>query len=174
MIHHLVAVSTAMLLRDGGHHHYGNGHHNRNIVSTHSPTHNRGYQHTSNTNAGGTNPVQNALCRHVTVCHISQQVTMVLPSPPAAPVAEPVTEPVAEPAPEPVVDSASLPEPVPEPVTRVETLPAPAVPPRPRATIGPLRPLAPQPVLRFGPFLCLDSHGFLVMGGGGVPLVSFG
>ena len=87
MIHHLVAA----LISDGGHHHhYGNGRHNRNIVSVRSPTHNRGYQHTNNSNAGGTNPVQNALCRHVTVCHVTQQITVVQPERPAAPAAEPV------------------------------------------------------------------------------------
>jgi hypothetical protein len=109
MIHHLVAASAltgnvlltanatntskgpraarrpAATARDGSHHHDGNGHHNRNIISVRSPTHNRGYQHTNNSNAGGTNPVQNALCRHVTVCKITQRVTIVQPTPPAAP-----------------------------------------------------------------------------------------
>jgi hypothetical protein len=110
MIHHLVAASALtgnVLLsanttnaskgpkaarrptataRDGSHHHDGNGHHNRNIISVRSPTHNRGYQHTNNSNAGGTNPVQNALCRHVTVCKITQKVNIIQPAPPAAPV----------------------------------------------------------------------------------------
>jgi hypothetical protein len=101
MIHHLVAASaittlasrplppTARLapptvVRDGNHHD-GNGHHNRNIISVRSPTTNRGYQHTSNSNAGGTNPVQNALCRHVTSCTIVQKVNIVQPVRPAPP-----------------------------------------------------------------------------------------
>ena len=101
MIHHLVAASAVTSLagrplpppaslapptvvRDGNHHD-GNGHHNRNIISVHSPTTNRGYQHTSNSNAGGTNPVQNALCRHVTVCTITQKVHFVQPVRPAPP-----------------------------------------------------------------------------------------
>jgi hypothetical protein len=111
MIHHLVAASAltgnalfsahttnaaknpkalrrpAVVARDGSHHHDGNGHHNRNIISVRSPTHNRGYQHTNNSNAGGTNPVQNALCRHVTVCTITQKVSIIQPPPvPATPV----------------------------------------------------------------------------------------
>jgi hypothetical protein len=101
MIHHLVAASAITTLasrplpppaslaaptvvRDGDHHD-GNGHHNRNIISVHSPTTNRGYQHTSNSNAGGTNPVQNALCRHVTVCTITQKVNITTPERPAPP-----------------------------------------------------------------------------------------
>ncbi|MGH3374165.1 MAG: hypothetical protein ACRDP6_05460 [Actinoallomurus sp.] len=79
MIHHLVAA----LISDGGHHHDGNGRHNRTIVSVRSPTNNRGYQHTTNSNAGGTNPVQNALCRHVTVCNVTQKITMIMPERPA-------------------------------------------------------------------------------------------
>lgn len=101
MIHHLVAASaiTALVDRPGPHlasnapaavvrdgdHHDGNGHHNRNIISVRSPTKNHGYQHTNNSNAGGTNPVQNALCRHVTVCTISQAVNITQPTQPAPP-----------------------------------------------------------------------------------------
>jgi hypothetical protein len=101
MFHHLVAASAstalagrpapppasgtpAAVVRDGNHHD-GNGHHNRNIISVRSPTRNRGYQHTSNSNAGGTNPVQNALCRHVTVCTITQKVNIIQPERPAPP-----------------------------------------------------------------------------------------
>jgi hypothetical protein len=101
MIHHLVAASAITTLasrplpppaslappaviRDGNHHD-GNGHHNRNIISVRSPTTNRGYQHTNNSNAGGTNPVQNALCRHVTVCTITQKVQILQPERPAPP-----------------------------------------------------------------------------------------
>jgi hypothetical protein len=86
VIHHLVAA----LISDGGHHHDGNGRHNRTIVSERSPTKNHGYQHTTNSNAGGTNPVQNALCRHVTVCHVSQKIIMIQPERPAPPAPEPV------------------------------------------------------------------------------------
>lgn len=53
---------------------HGNGTRNRNIFSMKSPTHNRGYQHTSTSTAGGRTSVQNALCRHVTVCNIRQIV----------------------------------------------------------------------------------------------------
>jgi hypothetical protein len=55
--------------------HYGNGTHNRNILSMKSPTHNHGYQHTSTSTAGGSTSIQNAMCRYVTVCNISQIVT---------------------------------------------------------------------------------------------------
>lgn len=91
MIHHLVAA----LISDGGHHHDGNGRHNRTIVSVRSPTNNRGYQHTTNSNAGGTNPVQNALCRQAAVCHVTQKITLIMPE---------------RPAPEPVVVQALLPQ----------------------------------------------------------------
>lgn len=57
----------------------GNGHHNRNTVSVRSPVHNRGYQHSSNSNAGGVNDVQNALCSHATVCNVTQKVTVITP-----------------------------------------------------------------------------------------------
>ena len=66
-------------------HHDGNGHHNRNIVSTRSPTHNHGFQHTNNSNAGGLNDTQNALCGHTTVCNVTQKVIIVRPAPPAPP-----------------------------------------------------------------------------------------
>ncbi|HEY0537758.1 MAG TPA: hypothetical protein VGD53_05290 [Actinoallomurus sp.] len=55
-----------------------------------SPTHNRGYQHTNNSNAGGMNPVQNALCRNVTVCTINQKVNVIQPARPAEPVTVPI------------------------------------------------------------------------------------
>ena len=112
MIHHVVAISAATTLiettrtpparavrraavvrHDGGNHH-GNGHHNRNLFTVRSPTHNRGYQHTNNGNAGGTNPVQNGLCRQVTVCTINQKVTIIRPEPPGEPA--PATAPATE------------------------------------------------------------------------------
>jgi hypothetical protein len=52
----------------------GNGTRNRNIFSMRSPTSNRGYQHTSTSAVGGKTSVQNAMCRHVTVCTIGQDV----------------------------------------------------------------------------------------------------
>jgi hypothetical protein len=133
MIHHLVAASAVTALtsrplppparlapptvvRDGDHHD-GNGHHNRNIVSVHSPTTNRGYQHTSNSNAGGTNPVQNALCRHVTVCTITQKVNIVQPERPAPP---PTVVPI-EAIPEP--QRAAAPRPVRPAVPRLPRVP---------------------------------------------------
>lgn len=57
----------------------GNGTRNRNIVSVRSPTSNHGYQHTSNSNAGGMVSIHSALCKHVPVCYISQRITMVTP-----------------------------------------------------------------------------------------------
>ncbi len=86
--------------------HHGNGRHNRTTVSYRSPTHNRGYQHTSNSNAGGVSNVQNALCRGAYVCHVTQNITIVRPEkpePPAEPPPEPLPEPLAEPAPAPEV-----------------------------------------------------------------------
>ena len=131
MIHHLVAASAATafyggvathparasrapasVARDGSHHHDGNGHHNRNIISVRSPTHNRGYQHTNNGNAGGMNPVQNALCRHVTVCTINQKVNVIQPARPA----EPITVPIQT-LPEPIVQQ-SIARPAVRPVAR--------------------------------------------------------
>ena len=120
--------------RDGSHHHDGNGRHNRNIISVRSPTHNRGYQHTNNSNAGGTNPVQNALCRHVTVCKVTQKVTIIQPAAPAAPV----------------------------PATPVQVLPEPVVPQR--MTEPAIRPAvrpAVRPVR--GPFMYLGADGFVFM-----------
>jgi hypothetical protein len=100
MIHHVVAITAAttfadatrtpparavrapsVIRQDGGNSH-GNGHHNRNLITVRSPTHNRGYQHTSTGNAGGMNPVQNSLCRHVTVCTVNQKVIVVQPARP--------------------------------------------------------------------------------------------
>jgi hypothetical protein len=158
MIHHLVAASAltgnvlltanttntskgpraarrpAAAARDGSHHHDGNGHHNRNIISVRSPTHNRGYQHTNNSNAGGTNPVQNALCRHVTVCKITQKVNIIQPAPPVAPV----------------------------PATPVQALPEPVVPQRMvRPTIRPAARPVERPVR--GPFMYMGADGFVLM-----------
>lgn len=127
-----------MLISDGGPHHYGNGRHNRNIVSVRSPTHNHGYQHTNNSNAGGTNPTQNALCRHVTVCNVTQKITIVQPERPAAPT------PAPPPAP-----------------TPIQTLPMTTVVPQSRARAE--RPMR-GPVMYMGPYgfllMAPDSPGF--------------
>jgi hypothetical protein len=129
----------AALVRDGGsHHHDGNGHHNRNIISVHSPTHNRGYQHTSNGNAGGANPVQNALCRNVTSCVVSQKVNIVTPERPA-----PTVVPI-EAIPEP---QRALRPPDRPPAVRPATLPA---------TLQAARPTR-------GPFMYLGPEGFMMM-----------
>lgn len=162
MIHHLVAASAimaftgrgthlplgaapAVVIRDGGHHHHdGNGRHNRNIFTQRSPTHNRGYQHTNNGNAGGTNPVQNALCRNVTVCNISQKVNIVRPAPPAAVPIEAIPE----------SQSADRPE-----------------RPEPARTELPVR--QPAQVPR-GPFMYLGPEGFLLMAPGSGAPVAFG
>lgn len=132
VIHHLVAV----LISDGGHHHYGNGRHNRNVVSVRSPTHNHGYQHTTNGNAGGTNPTQNGLCRQVTVCNITQKITIVQPERPATP------PPPVSPAP-------------------VQALPMTTAVPRPRPQVestarGPFISMGPSGFLLMAP----DSPGF--------------
>lgn len=55
---------------------YGNGSHNRSTNSIKSPTYNHGYQHTSNSNAGGTNSVLNALCQRVSNCKLVQNFTI--------------------------------------------------------------------------------------------------
>ncbi|GAB2849986.1 hypothetical protein GCM10027176_61400 [Actinoallomurus bryophytorum] len=168
MIHHLVAASAltgnalfsahttnatkypkaarrpAAMARDGSHHHDGNGHHNRNIISVRSPTHNRGYQHTNNSNAGGTNPVQNALCRHVTVCTITQKVNIIQPTPPASAPATPVQALL-----EPVV-----PQRMAEP--EIQTIPRPA-----------------ERHVR-GPFMYMGADGFVLMAPGSTAPATFG
>jgi hypothetical protein len=50
-----------------------------------SPIRNRGYQHTTNRNAGGVSDAQNALCRNVRVCRVTQNVTVVNPEGVASP-----------------------------------------------------------------------------------------
>ncbi|MFL6057149.1 MAG: hypothetical protein ACJ72W_30265 [Actinoallomurus sp.] len=61
------------------HNNDGNGHHNATSLSVRSPVRNRGYQHTTNRNAGGVSDAQNALCHNVRVCNVTQRVTMVVP-----------------------------------------------------------------------------------------------
>jgi hypothetical protein len=144
VIHHLVALAVA--ISDGGHHHDGNGRHNRNIISVHSPTHNHGYQHTNNSNAGGTNPTQNALCRHVTVCKVTQKIIIVRPERPAAPA----------PAPAPAIAPALVPAPAPVP----EAVPPP-VQALPQIVVPQSRARAERPMR--GPFMYMDSYRFLLM-----------
>lgn len=136
MIHHLVAA----LISDGGHQH-GNGRHNRNVISERSPTYNHGFQHTTNGNSGGDNPTQNALCRHVTVCHVSQRVIIVVPS-------RPVQAQAPVPAPKPPAEK-------PPEQPAVQVLPQTAVPRSP----APTRSVRPQ-----GPFLYMGPGGSLMMG----------
>ncbi|WP_345354563.1 hypothetical protein [Actinoallomurus liliacearum] len=63
----------------------GNGHHNATAMSVRSPIRNRGYQHTTNRNAGGVSDAQNGLCHNVRVCNLTQKVTIVSPERPAHP-----------------------------------------------------------------------------------------
>jgi hypothetical protein len=64
--------ARAALVSDGDG--VGNGRHNRNSVTVHSPQFNRGIQHVTNTNVGGVNNTQVSFCkgrfRH---CWISQR-----------------------------------------------------------------------------------------------------
>jgi hypothetical protein len=135
------------------HHHVGNGHHNRNILTVRSPTHNRGYQHTSNSNAGGLNNVQNALCRHSTVCTVTQKIIIVTPEKPAPPEEPPPID----------VPPADTPPPVdrPLPVSAPQDtgLVAPQLKPEPRPRPAP--PPAEAPVR--GPFLYMGPYGFAMM-----------
>jgi hypothetical protein len=82
----------------------GNGHHNATATSVRSPIRNRGYQHTTNRNAGGVTDAQNALCHNVRVCNVRQQVTMVGPERTAPPV------PPASPAPPAAPDTTVAPQ----------------------------------------------------------------
>ena len=143
------SLAPPTVVRDGNHHD-GNGHHNRNIISVRSPTTNRGYQHTSNSNAGGSNPVQNALCRHVTVCTITQKVNIVRPERPERP------EPPEPPAPPPTI------------------VPIQAIP-EPQRAMAP-RPLVRRVVVRAprAPFMYFGSEGFLLMAPGSGTPTAFG
>ncbi|GLY91773.1 hypothetical protein [Actinoallomurus iriomotensis] len=165
MIHHVVAISAAttfigttrtppskaapaIVRRDGDHH--GNGHHNRNVLSSGSPTHNRGYQHTSNGNAGGTNPVQNALCRHVTSCTISQKVNIIQPERPAPAPASPAVEVLPQTiVPQTAAPQTAAPQTVPRTIVP-QTRTAPRPRPRPRT-----------------PFMYMGPEGFVLMASDG-------
>jgi hypothetical protein len=139
------------MISDGGHHH-GNGRHNRNVISEGSPVHNRGFQHTNNGNSGGTNSTQNALCGHVTVCHVTQKVIIVMPVRPAPATAAPAAPAPAAPAPAvmpPQPPVAILPQAI-----ASRDRPRPAPPDRP--ALGELR----------GPFLYVGPDGILLLGAG--------
>jgi hypothetical protein len=53
--------------------HIGNGTHNHNAVSIHSPTTNKGPQAVSNANAGGRTSTRNAFCKKKRYCKIIQE-----------------------------------------------------------------------------------------------------
>ncbi|GII89739.1 hypothetical protein Ssi03_77290 [Sphaerisporangium siamense] len=57
----------------------GNGKMNSNMVSTKSPTTNKGMQHTSASTISGATSILNALCKHARVCNITLNVTMAPP-----------------------------------------------------------------------------------------------
>ncbi|ETK32085.1 hypothetical protein [Microbispora sp. ATCC PTA-5024] len=82
----------------------GNGRRNRSVLSVKSPTNNRGYQHTSTEAADGVTSVQNALCRRSRVCNITQNVTVIAPTPrpTPTPAATPTPSPTPTPSEEPV------------------------------------------------------------------------
>ncbi|MCO5972217.1 hypothetical protein [Actinoallomurus soli] len=80
------AAAQERLVTD--HNNDGNGHHNATAMSVRSPIRNRGYQHTTNRNAGGVSDAQNALCHRARVCNLTQRVTIVNPERPAPPTAE--------------------------------------------------------------------------------------
>lgn len=175
VIHHLVAA----LIIDGGHQH-GNGRHNRNVISEGSPVHNRGFQHTNNGNSGGTNSTQNALCGHVTVCHVTQRVIIVMPVRPAPPSAAAPPAPAAVPAPvppapavEPTAHAVEPAEHAVEPARpTIEVLPE-SIGPRPAAS-DQADPPAPStspdwPRGLRGPFVCVGPNGVLLVGGGSGP-----
>lgn len=188
MIHHLVAVSALTtfigaagtlpasaadlptIVGRGGDQH-GNGRHNRNVVSALSPVHNRGYQHTSNGNAGGTSSAQNGLCRHVTVCDVSQEVSVNITQPerPAPPTGPPApAAPPASPAAAPPASPAAAPNPP------IEVLPQTVVPhnrtvrrPAPR---GPFMHMRPD---RFTLMAPAPSAGFNISDGTGPAQLGF-
>jgi hypothetical protein len=128
------APSATNLVTD--HSHDGNGRHNHNISSVRSPTHNRGYQHTSNSNAGGMTHVQNALCKNAKVCKISLKVIVVTPGKPNRPAPE-------------KVDDAVTPE-------KVDDF-------SPQKSDGPAPQTVDAPPLGMNSFLYLGPYGFMLM-----------
>ncbi|MEV4456958.1 hypothetical protein [Microbispora sp. NPDC049633] len=59
----------------------GNGTRNRNIVQLHSPTRNRGHQHTAASTAGGATSVADGFCRRVENCDIRQNIAVAVAAP---------------------------------------------------------------------------------------------
>lgn len=133
--------TRARLVSD--HNNDGNGHHNATSLSVRSPVRNRGYQHTTNRNAGGVSDAQNALCHNVRVCNVTQKVTMVVPEKTVTPPSE-ATPPAAVAAPEKTV-----------------TPPSEAMPPAAAAA-----PAAPQTrTSPLGALVYMGPYGLMVMGG---------
>jgi hypothetical protein len=66
------AYGGTLTVLNGDINHNGNGKHNHNAFSIRSPTHNKGFQIISNTNAGGVGSSRNAFCKRVRFCHIHQ------------------------------------------------------------------------------------------------------
>jgi hypothetical protein len=65
-------VSSMTTLADDDNH-IGNGSHNHNAISIHSPTSNKGPQSVSNSNAGGRTSTRNAFCKRARYCKIIQR-----------------------------------------------------------------------------------------------------
>jgi hypothetical protein len=63
---------SSMTTLVGDKNHIGNGTNNRNAVSIHSPTTNKGPQAVSNANAGGRTSTRNAICKKKHYCKIIQ------------------------------------------------------------------------------------------------------
>ncbi|MCO5986889.1 hypothetical protein NE235_12330 [Actinoallomurus spadix] len=122
------------------HNNGGNGHHNTTAMSVRSPIRNRGYQHTTNRNAGGVSDVQNALCHRARVCNLTQKVTIVNPERPA-PTAVSVVPP------------------------RPAVVPDPATAARPRPAVVPAQAIAAPPPSAAGPLLAMGPYGLLLTGG---------
>ncbi|MEU7696454.1 hypothetical protein OHB01_09130 [Microbispora hainanensis] len=59
----------------------GNGTRNRNIVNLHSPTRNRGHQHTAASTAGGATNVEDGFCRRTRNCDIKQNIVVAVAAP---------------------------------------------------------------------------------------------
>lgn len=72
----------------------------RNSLSVQGDTHNHGHQNSTTNTAGGDASVQNALCRRVRTCNITQHITIVDPRATAAPVT--AARPASTPSPRPV------------------------------------------------------------------------
>ncbi|MEV5747766.1 hypothetical protein AB0L00_08095 [Actinoallomurus sp. NPDC052308] len=119
----------------------GNGHHNATAMSVRSPIRNRGYQHTTNRNAGGVSDAQNGLCHNVRVCNLTQKVTIMNPERPAPPA------------------EAAAPQTAP---ARPQTAPSQIAPSPARPQTAPSQ-VASSPA---GSFLYMGPYGLMLAGGG--------